>query len=409
MTGLVDTLAMALSTLRSNPLRSALTLLGIVIGAATVVAMMSFTEGLRLKVTNDLTFLGANSFQVSKYPAIMNDDDWQRYSRRRPLTRDLGESLRGLPHVAHVSVEAQTEWPDRVWTRERATQPNIWVIGGQPDYEHANAVAVASGRFLSQVDLELGRKVVFIGADVADLLFPGRDAVGEEVRIRNAAFTVVGVAERRGSVLGLESKDGFAVIPLDHFSTVMGKPQSFQITVAATAPDAIGRAMDEVVVQLRRARGLGGAEENDFEVFTNDSVSETLDNILRVVAAATFGVCALALLVGGIGIMNIMLVSVTERTREIGVRMALGARRRRILSQFVVEATVLSALGGLLGVGLGAAGALAAREVWQLPASIPAWAVLLSLVSSSGAGLVFGIYPALRASRLDPVEAMRTE
>jgi len=190
---------------------------------------------------------------------------------------------------------------------------------------------------------------------------------------------------------------------------VMGRPQSFHITVAASAPDAVGRAMDAVVAQLRRARGLQGAEENDFEVFTNDSVSETLDNILRVVAAATLGVCALALLVGGIGIMNIMLVSVTERTREIGVRMALGARRGRILSQFVVEATVLSALGGLLGVGLGAAGALLAHEIWQLPASIPGWAVLLSLVSSSGAGLVFGIYPALRASRLDPVEAMRTE
>ncbi|HTP49637.1 MAG TPA: ABC transporter permease [Anaeromyxobacteraceae bacterium] len=409
MTGLLDTLGMALSTLRANPLRSALTLLGIVIGASTVVAMMALTEGLREKVTSDLAFLGASSFRVQKFPVFMNDEAWQKYAKRRPLTREQCEGLRGLPHVAEVSVEAWSEWPDRVWTRNRATQPNVWIVGGQPDYEPANGIAVAAGRFLSATDLEMGRAVAFLGADVADLLFPGEDPVGREVRIRSSAFTVVGVAERRGSVLGLESKDGFAVIPLDHFSTVMGRPQSFLVTVGATGPKEVGRAMDEVVAQLRRARGLLGDEENDFAVFTNDSVSETLDNILRIVAVATFAVCALALLVGGIGIMNIMLVSVTERTREIGVRMALGARRRRILSQFVVESTALSALGGVLGVLLGAGVAVLAREIWQLPASIPAWAVLLSLVSASGAGLLFGIYPALRASRLDPVEAMRTE
>jgi putative ABC transport system permease protein len=156
-------------------------------------------------------------------------------------------------------------------------------------------------------------------------------------------------------------------------------------------------------------RNVRPGDENDFEIFTNDSISETFNNIAAMVAAATFGVCALALLVGGIGIMNIMLVSVTERTREIGVRMALGARRRRILSQFIVEATALSFLGGILGVLLGAALAVGAREIYGVPASIPAWAVVLSLVSASGCGLLFGIYPAARASRLDPVEAMRAE
>jgi putative ABC transport system permease protein len=233
--------------------------------------------------------------------------------------------------------------------------------------------------------------------------------VGKEIRIRSTPFTVVGVAERRGSVFGIESKDAFAVISLDDFNQVMGRARNFWITVAAPTPEVVGQAIDEVVAQMRQARGLRGREENDFEVYTNDSVSETFDNILKVVAAATFGVCALALLVGGIGIMNIMLVSVSERTREIGVRMALGARRRRILSQFMVESTVLSGLGGVLGVLAGAGLAIAAREVYGVPASIPAWAVVLSLVSASGCGLLFGIYPAARASRLDPVEAMRTE
>ena len=409
MTSLLDTVSMALATLRANPLRSALTLLGIVIGASTVVAMMSLTEGLRLKVTSDLAFLGAGSFQISKWPAIQNDDSWQKYARRRDITRQMGESLRGLPHVAHVSVEAWSEWPDRVWTRDRSTQPNVWIVGGEQDYERANAISVAQGRFLTGVDAELGRHAAFIGPDVADLLFPGEPAVGKEIRIRSTPFTVVGVAERRGSVFGIESKDAFAVISLDDFNQVMGRARNFWVTVAAPTPDVVGQAIDEVVAQMRQARGLRGREENDFEVYTNDSVSETFDNILKVVAAATFGVCALALLVGGIGIMNIMLVSVSERTREIGVRMALGARRRRILSQFMVESTVLSGLGGVLGVLAGAGLAIAAREVYGVPASIPAWAVVLSLVSASGCGLLFGIYPAARASRLDPVEAMRTE
>ena len=181
------------------------------------------------------------------------------------------------------------------------------------------------------------------------------------------------------------------------------------IAIVATSPEDAPQAMDEVIAMLRRIRGLQPENENDFEIFSNETTTNLFDNLARIVGAATFGVCALALLVGGIGIMNIMLVSVTERTREIGIRMALGARRRRILSQFLVESVVLSALGGVGGVLLGAALALGAREVWQVPASIPAWAVVLSLASAGGAGLLFGIYPAARASKLDPVEAMRTE
>jgi len=410
MTTLLDTVAMALSTLRANPLRSLLTLLGIVIGSSTVVAMMSLTEGLRQRMTSDLAFLGAGSFQVSRFPAInFGDHNWQKYARRRPLTRAQGEALRGLPHVAHVSIEAWSQRPERIWTRERATRPNVWVVGGSPEYEQANALAVAQGRFLSDVDLRMGRRAAFLGADVADLLFPGEPPLGMEVRIRATAFTVVGVADRRGTVFGLESKDAFVVVPAEAFDEVMGRALNHDLTVAATAPEEVGRAMDEVIAQLRKVRGLRGDEPNDFEIFTNDSVAETFDTLGRAVGAATFGVCALALLVGGIGIMNIMLVSVTERTREIGLRLALGARRRRILGQFVVEATALSSLGGVVGVLLGASLAVGARQIYQVPTSIPTWAVVLSLVSASGCGLLFGIYPAARASRLDPVEAMRTE
>jgi len=277
-----------------------------------------------------------------------------------------------------------------------------------PDYEHANAVVIARGRFFSDVDVTLGRRLAVIGADVADLLFPGDDPLGKEVRIRGAAFEVVGVAERVGSTFG-ESRDAWVVIPIDAAAQVLGKVNNHNIAIQATSPEDAALAQDQVITALRRMRGVKSWEENDFDVYSNESLSGTFNQLAAMIAAATFGICALALLVGGIGIMNIMLVSVTERTREIGIRMALGARRHRILAQFVVEAIALSLLGGVMGVLLGGGVALGAREVFQIPASVPGWAVILSLASATGCGIVFGIYPAVRASRLDPVEAMRTE
>ena len=410
MTGFVDNIALALSTLRANPLRSLLTLLGIVIGAATVVAMMSLTEGLRKKVTDDLSFLGAGSFQVQKYPAMGINLDWAKYRKRKALTVEQGEALReNCPHVARVSIEAASFPPEKISTRERSTRPNITVYGATPDFEQVNGYTVADGRFLSAADMELSRRVAVIGADVADVLFPHGGALGGQIRIRATRFTVVGVLERAGSVLGLASKDTLVIAPLTAFERVFGSKREVALAVQAVTPDAVRYAQDEVTSQLRRLRRVPEGDENDFEIFSNDSMTATFNNLAATVAAATFGVCLLALLVGGIGVMNIMLVSVVERTREIGIRKALGARRRRVLAQFVIEAIVLSLLGGLIGVALGALVAIGAREIYQVPASVPLWAVLLALFSACGCGLVFGIYPAVRASRLDPVEAMRTE
>ena len=409
MRGFVDNLGLAFSTLRGNPLRSLLTLLGIVIGAATVVAMMSLVEGFRISVNKDLEWFGAGGFQVQKIPVSFGHVDRAKFAKRPDLTREQGEALRSLPHVRYVSIEAYHQGkPERISTRERATKPNISVGGGLPDYEPANAIVIADGRFFTETDMALGGRVAVIGADVADVLFPGESAVGKEIRIRSAPFTVVGVAERRGSTLG-GSRDGWVTIPIDPFYQVMGRVTDHHIAIQATSPEDFQKAQDEVITRLRSLRGLRGIQENNFELFSNETMTSTFNQFAAVVAAATFAVTLLALVVGGIGVMNIMLVSVAERTREIGVRMALGARRRRILSQFIIEAVTLSLLGGILGVLLGAGGAILAREVWDIPSSVPAWAVLLSLLSASGAGIVFGIYPAIRASRLDPVEAMRTE
>ncbi|BDG04540.1 ABC transporter permease [Anaeromyxobacter oryzae] len=406
----LDDAGMALGALRASPLRSLLTALGVVIGAATVVAMMSLTEGLRVEVTRQMALLEAGAFRVDKWPMIvMGHAEWHRYARRKDITREQGEALRALPHVAYVSVEESGRRPEALATRARRTRSEIEVIGAVPDYEFANAFTVARGRFLSHVDVALARRVAFIGAAVADLLFPGEDPVGQEVRIRGVPFEVIGVAERMGTVLGLESKDGFAVVPWTAYDAVIGRSRNTSIAVRATSIEDQAQAMVEVKAALRRSRGLAPQEEDDFEVFSNETAANLFDDLARLVGAATFGLCALSLLVGGIGIMNIMLVSVTERTREIGLRMALGARRRRILAQFLVESLVLSVAGGLLGVALGGAVAVAARGLDLLPARVPAWSIALAVGSAAAAGLLFGIYPAARASRLDPVEAMRTE
>jgi putative ABC transport system permease protein len=409
MTSLLDTISMALGTLRANVLRSVLTLLGIVIGSATVVAMMSLTEGFRLKMTSDFSALGAGAFQVQKWPHMsFGHNDRRKYEKRADLTREQGEALRDLPNVRWVSIEEWNKGPVALSTREKTTKPSFDVCGAVPDYEYANGVTVAQGRFLTQTDIQLARRVIFVGPDAVDALYPGQDPLGKEIRIRGVPFEVIGVAQRQGSILG-QSKDAWAVVPWTAFERAFGKIRNNNIAVVATTPEDAPAALEQVIGKLRRLRGLAPQEENDFEVFSNETSAQMFDNLAAMVGAATFGICGLALLVGGIGIMNIMLVSVTERTREIGVRKALGARRHRILSQFLVESVTLSALGGLAGVLIGGGLAVGAREIFQIPASIPLWAVVVSLASSGGAGLLFGIYPAARASKLDPVEAMRTE
>jgi putative ABC transport system permease protein len=219
---------------------------------------------------------------------------------------------------------------------------------------------------------------------------------------------VIGTLTRRGAQLG-GSIDNIVVIPIAAFLPIYGSRRSLNVTIQASDPARIGRTQDEVTALLRRARGVAPEAENDFEMFSNASMQESFDKLTGIVAAASIGICAIALLIGGIGVMNIMLVSVTERTSEIGLRRALGARRRRILAQFIVEAVMLTSIGGALGVAIGAGLAALIQVLVHLPTAVPMWAVVLSMAAAGGVGLVFGIYPAYRASRLDPVEAMRRE
>jgi len=409
-----DNLRLAAGTFIAHPLRTALTLLGIVIGVATVMTMMALLEGLRLKVNKDLSQLGANVFRVDKWPQGFRFGggdrlNWNKIAARPVLTLDDKRAI--LEHCPSVKRTSASSWQpgQRVRTAMTETQPGVFILGTTVEYPETSGVVVANGRYFNeQEDLD-GRQLAVLGPDVADKLFPSLDPIGQEVRLRGRPFTVIGVLERRGKVLGLFNLDNVVLTPMTGFLALYGKRRTVSISVEAHDLERFEPAMEEVTRLMRQRRRLAPDEDNNFEVSTNESMAKTLNDLSQVITAATFGVCLLSLLVGGIGILNIMLVSVSERTREIGVRKALGARRSRILAQFATEAFALSLVGGLVGLAIGLGLAGLGRWALGLYTAVPIWAAVLSLVMSSGVGLVFGIYPAARAARLDPVDAMRAE
>ncbi|MCY1077623.1 ABC transporter permease [Archangium lansingense] len=409
MLAMADNLRLALGTFMGNPLRTLLTLLGIVIGVTTVIVMMALIEGLRLKVNNDLSQLGANTFQVSKWPSGFGRVNWRMYAKRKDLTmEDMRAIQESCASVGVVSV-SDTVGGQKISTATVETRPSVRVTGASSEYIETSGITIASGRFFGQVDAVDGRQVAVVGMDVVETLFSGMEPLGQQVRIKGRPFTVVGVLQRRGSFLGMVSMDNVIIVPLRAYEMLYGEVDSVNLAIQAREPDQLSKAQEEVTGLLRRRRDVAPLAPNDFEVRTNESMTETFNSLSQVITIASFGVCLLSLVVGGIGILNIMLVSVTERTKEIGIRKALGARKWRILAQFATEAVMMSLLGGAIGVGLGFGLAFLSRWMLGVNTVVPGWAVVLSLVMSSGVGLVFGIYPAARAARLDPVEAMRTE
>ena len=409
MRAISDNFRLAFSTFWGHRLRSLLTLLGIVIGAATVVSMMALLEGLKKKVDDDLTGLGSNGFQIQKFPNGFGNFDFEKLSKRPNLTiEDRDDIERRLPDVVATTGEAW-DFGVKISTDRYETRPNIQIAGGTADFFATNAMDIAQGRSFNVSEVADGERLAVLGSNVAEVLFPQGDPLGQTVRIRTRPFRVIGLIKRKGAFLGGFQQDDVVVIPINAFFPLWGKNRSLNISMQASSPEILQKAMEEVRQLMRRRHALKPSQEDDFYIFSNESATQAFNQISAVTTAASFGVCLLSLIVGGIGILNIMLVSVTERTQEIGVRKALGARRRRILGQFATEAVVLSLFGGVLGVLAGAFIAFLGRWAFGFPTSVPAWAVALAMLMSSGVGLVFGIYPAARASRLDPVDAMRTE
>ena len=406
MNAILDNFRLALGTFIAHPMRTALTLLGIIIGATTVVAMMGLLEGLRTKMVNDMSGLGSTAFQVQRHGE--GRWDWSEIAKRPVLTRADRDALVQLPSVAAATGEA-FQGGEKLQTPENSTQPNVLIWGATPTALLTNALELDQGRFFGDADEGDRRQVVALGADVVELLFPSGGALGQTVRIRGRPFEVVGLLKRQGAGLMGGSRDSMVLIPLSAFEDLFGNRRSLNISMNAVDTDSMERAQEEARLLMRRRHNLQPQDPDDFAIVSNESSTRMVRQLSTGLTAGSFAICMLSLLVGGIGILNIMLVSVTERTKEIGVRKALGARKRRILAQFATEAMFLSFLGGVVGVLLGVGLSNLGGWILELPTQVPAWAAWVSLGMSLAVGLSFGIYPASRAASLDPVEAMRAD
>jgi len=356
--------------------------------------------------------IGANTFQVRRTPinvGRISDDEINRINRRPKITPRDAEAVRSaIPDADAVSF--QSGWPtprvDLVWRNERVA--DVILFGVTEQFQIVQDYRAEEGRSLSDVDVAQRRAVIVIGRDIADALFPNLTAVGKTVRILGEQFEVIGVNAGKGQVLG-QSFDTYALMPSTRFEMLFGRRSTTVISVKMAEADAVEPAMQRAEEAMRVARGLRPGDDNDFSIETSDALVAFWKTVTRLLFAIIPAVVAIGVVVGGIVIMNIMLMAVTERTHEIGIRKAVGARAEDIERQFLGEAVVLATLGGVIGVSAGWLFALAIAAASPLPARVTAWSVLLSLALGAGVGILFGVYPARRAARLDPIAALRAE
>ena len=401
-----ESTGIALGAIRANKLRSFLTLLGTIIGVASVISVIAFVQGLNRFVSDKLLNAGSNVFEIDKFGFITSNDAYVDALRRPDITLDDAEALRmSVPHA--VMVVAGSGESARVHFRSKHMD-GVQIRARGPGYEIVDDLTIANGRHLTESD-DLHRQLVcIIGPEVAEELFPGMDPLNKVLRVGEQSLVVVGVTEAKGKMLG-ESRDRFVLMPIRTYEKFRSGRESISIDIKSADQASLPMAVQEARNVLRGRRQLGPGRPDNFGITTADTWMEFYRTLTGGIFVVMIGMAAIALVVGGIVIMNIMLVSVTERTREIGIRKALGARSRDILAQFLVEATTLSLSGGLLGILLGVMVALLVRIATPLPAGVGVPAILLGIAMSSMVGIFFGSYPASRAAKLDPIEALRYE
>ncbi|MBL0171388.1 MAG: ABC transporter permease [Gemmatimonadaceae bacterium] len=410
----VDVIRLSLQQLRVNPLRTAFTLLGIVVSVGFLVAVVAIIQGMNAYVKENIAdaMIGMNTFQVRRLPislGFFNDDEF-RLLRRRPRVdeRDADAVRAALPDADAISLQSGWPTPQADMSWRNRTLGSVQVFGVTPGFQIVQDYKFTAGRPLSDTDVSERRRVVVIGADVASKLFDDGVAVDQEVRLMGQRFTVIGVVGRKGRVLG-QSFDGFALLPISAFEAIYGRRQTTTISVKMRDAADVAPAMARAQEAMRVSRGLRPIEADNFDVGTADALVDFWKQLTKVLFAVVPAVVAIGILVGGIVIMNIMLMAVTERTHEIGLRKAVGATSADVRKQFLAEAVTLAVLGGALGVASGWGLATVIAAVSPLPARVSLWSVVLSLTLGAGIGILFGVYPASRAAQLDPITAMRAE
>jgi putative ABC transport system permease protein len=404
-----EILRLAFSSLWANKLRSSLTVFGMSIGVFSIIGVMTFIAGAKAQLDSGLSRLGANSFQIQRFPAINFSNPWLRYGNRPEIKLPAAQRFQEMMgDSAKVNLQIRRGGIIASYM-DRRTTPNMRLVGTDDNFLSSSNFEVARGRNITPEDVALGRSVCILGDEVVQKLFPDIDALGQTVRAGGQTYTVVGLVAPKGTSFG-ESQDDFIAIPITRWLAVMGGQwRSISINVQAPSQELLPAVQDKAVGVMRQVRGLEPEDDNNFDLFTNDSLIATFQNVTNMVAIGSFGISAIALLAAGVGVMNIMLVSVTERTKEIGIRKSIGARKKNILFQFLIEAVVLALIGGFVGVVLGVAGGNAVSSFMNIDMIFPwGWAIAGMLVCG-GIGVVFGLYPAWKAASLDPIEALRHE
>jgi putative ABC transport system permease protein len=408
---LKESIFLALATFKAHKMRSFLTVLGVLIGVFTIITVVSVITGLNNSMTRQIESMGSNVIYVSKYkPGIVIGNRPSSERRRQDITFEDAEAiLTSCPAITAIAPQNYYFKPGGNTAKYRDHEiRNPSLFGTLPDYEIVNNVFVEKGRFFDDGDEKARNMVAVLGYNTADKLFPGEDPLDKQIQVNNNKFTVIGVMGKR-EMFGGNDQNNYVIIPYATFKKVHPEEKALWLAVKAASPEIMPEAIDEVTELMRRRHGLKYNDPDDFAVFTQESLLDIWNKVTQAIWLVMIVIASIGLLVGGVGVMNIMLVSVTERTKEIGIRMAVGARRRNILWQFLIEAMTLSGLGGILGIILGIGGGQIIGATTPLPAEVSIPWVIIAFMFSVMVALVFGIYPAARASKLDPIECLRYE
>ncbi len=407
MNKLWESARIAIDAIWSAKLRSFMTVLGNIVAVTSIIAVVSLVQGLNASVKAAiLNQAGADSFTIQQFPITRSDEEFEKVrGNPRITTTDARAIRRNSPLVSAVMLQANSAGR---FTYHDKTIDSTQVQGVTGEYVSFSTFDAERGRLMSPIEVDTSRPVCVLGWQTADTLFGDTDPIDKSIQIEGHHFTVVGISAKRGSFLG-QSQDEFAVIPLGQFQMLFGSRRPLQMSVKPRDMSQVSEAMDETTLALRTARRLTPKQPDNWGFFTSDTIMNIYSSATSGIFAVLIGVVGLSLVVGGIVIMNIMLMVVTERTREIGLRKALGARRSDIMTQILTESVVLSIFGGVVGTILGAIIALVISAFTPIPASVEPWSVALGIGITAAVGLFFGLYPAMRAAHLDPIEALRRE